>query len=130
LKTALASNSLGAQICPYCRSRVRAKRHPHDLPKKPCLTFDKVAENSKTVQESNENVQKYSDEDSTTVAEERKNTFALYFMHGKKRVQYVHSGEPLQDMPGASEVLALCPCLSGTRKQITFTFVLLLLLHH
>ena len=87
-----------------------------------------MVENSKIVQEFNENVQKHSDEDSTTVAEERKNTFALYFMSRKKRVQYVLSGGPLQDMPGASEVLALCPCLSGTRKQITFTFVLLL--HH
>ena len=81
------------------------------------------------MQESNGNVQKYSDENSITVVEERKNTFVLYFMCGKKRVQYVHSGGPLQDMPGASEVLALCPCLSGIRKQITFIFVLLFLLH-
>jgi hypothetical protein len=37
------------------------------FPKRPCLTFEEVVENSKTVQEFNENVQKYSDENNTTV---------------------------------------------------------------
>ena len=84
-KIALASNSLGAQICPYCHGRVRVKRHPHDLPKEPCLTFEEVAENSKTVQESNESVQKYSNEDNITAcAEGRKNTLGIYSVRRKK----------------------------------------------
>jgi hypothetical protein len=46
LKTALVSNSLGAQTCPYCHSRVRIERHLHDIPGMSRLVFDKAAENS------------------------------------------------------------------------------------
>ena len=49
LKTALASNNLGAQICPYCHRRVRAKRHLHDLPRKECSAFAEVLERSQIV---------------------------------------------------------------------------------
>jgi len=46
LKIALVSNSLGAQTCPYCHSRVRIERHLHDIPGMSRLVFDKAAENS------------------------------------------------------------------------------------
>ena len=45
-KTALVSNSSGNQMCPYCHSRVRVKRHVHDLSSRSRLTFE--AEDSKT----------------------------------------------------------------------------------
>jgi hypothetical protein len=58
-KQALESNSLGAQMCPFCHNRVRVKRHPHDLPQRTFIAPEEVAENSKTVKESNGNRMKH-----------------------------------------------------------------------
>jgi hypothetical protein len=62
-------------MCPFCHNRVRVKRHPHDLPQRVFIMSEEVAENSKTVKESNGNLMKDSYENGTATAEERRSVF-------------------------------------------------------